>query len=156
TASGLIANAASSAALDNANAVGTLSGRAGTTFAFTNASGLTVGAVPAVLGVGSQSDLATTAGDVRLRTTTGNLVLASNVCAGVSAASCASTIGGNNAALVAAAGSVSESGGFVSATALTVNATTAAQTVKLDNANQVGTLAGQSGGAFQYVNAVGL
>ena len=70
-------------------------------------------------------DLATGSGDIRIRTTTGDLNLANNVSAGS---------GASNAALVATAGNASEIGGIVTAAGLIVNASGA---VTFDGNNAV-------------------
>jgi hypothetical protein len=155
TANELIANAGGSVALDNGNLVNSLSGRAGTTFAFTNAQALILAQVPAVLGVGPQSDVITTAGDIRIRTTTGGLTLSAtgNVCAGVSAQNCANAAN-NNAALVAAGNALETGGGFVKAVDLIVNAS---GSVTFDaGPNQVTRLSGRAGTTFAFTNATAL
>jgi filamentous hemagglutinin family protein len=135
--------------LDKNNLVGTLTGQSGGTFQFTDvaASGLTIGSAT-ILGIGPQSNVVTRAGDIRIREQNGNMTLAANVCAGGTA--CAG-VGAKNAALVTTSGSITETGGgIVSAANLIANGAT---TVTLDNANQVGTLAGQSVGTFRFTNA---
>ena len=142
----LIADASGFVALDNANIVNFLSGRAGTSFAFTNAQTLTLDHVPPVLGIPEplgQSDVITTVGDIRIRTTAGNLTLTAsgNVNAGGG--------GANNAALVAA-GNLSETGGIVTANGLIANA---GGNVGLDGGNFVNSLSGRSGTSFAFTNA---
>jgi hypothetical protein len=71
----------------SANAVGTLAGAAGGSFAFLNSSALTVGTVPSVVDVASQSGItasSTTAGDVLVQTNNvgQSLTLAGNITAG--------------------------------------------------------------------------
>src|SRR5258707_1186110 len=83
-----------------------MSGRAGTTFQFKNATALDIGGVRTVIDVGPQSDVRTVAGDIRIQTNTGNLRLiddgagTGNMCAG----SDCTTAALNNAALVALSG----------------------------------------------------
>ena len=91
---------------------------------------------PGVTGV------ATTAGDIRIRTNSGDLTLAANVNAGNKA---------NNAALVAA-GNLTETGGAtITANELTANAGAG---IAANSLNSVGTLTGTAaGGSFSFTNA---
>jgi filamentous hemagglutinin family protein len=145
-ASGLIVNASGAVTFDTGpNAVGTLSGRSFGAFQFTNTSLMTVGTVPAVADVGTQSGVSAQ-GEVRIRTNTGDLVLASGVTAEIPSASPIL----QNAALVATAGNITETTGVVTASGLILNA---GGSVIFDVPNAVGTLTGRAGAAFQFVNA---
>jgi hypothetical protein len=126
--------------LDNSNNVaGVLAGSSTGVFRFINASGLTVGTVAAAPNAEDPSALfpvvagvATSAGDIRIRTNTGDLTLAADVSAGS---------GATNAALVATTGNVTQTAGVVTASGLTVDAALAAT---LNGLNQVATLAGKA------------
>jgi filamentous hemagglutinin family protein len=94
-ASGLIVDAAGNVAfgtqetgnavvLGNPNAVGTVAGSAGGAFGFLNAAALTIGTVPSVLDVATQSGISASAGDVLIQTNGAGqqLTLAGNISAG--------------------------------------------------------------------------
>src|SRR5262249_25509266 len=120
TASGLIVNSGGAVTLDSPNAVTTLSGASIGAFRFVNGSTLTVGSVPAVLDVASQSGIATE-GVVRIRANTGDVVLASGLGAGVcpsAITTCDAPLPPQPAAVVATAGNVTETTGFVTASDL--------------------------------------
>ena len=134
---------------DSNNVVGVLAGSSTGVFRFINASGLTVGTVAAASNTEDPSALfpvvagvATSAGDIRIRTNTGDLTLAADVSAGS---------GATNAALVATTGNVTQTAGVVTASGLTVDAALAAT---LNGLNQVATLAGKAtSSSFTFTDA---
>jgi len=62
-----------------------LAGTSSGAFRFTNTAALTIGTVPPVSDVGTLSGITTSAGDIRVRTTAGDLTVASAVSAGAGA-----------------------------------------------------------------------
>jgi hypothetical protein len=139
--------------LDNSNLIAVLAGNSTGVFQFTNASGLTVGTVSAASNTEDPSSLfpsvagvATSAGDIRIRTNTGDLTLAANVNAGN---------GTTNAALVATAGNLTETGGTtITAQGLIAKAGAG---ITAGSGNAVRTLTGSAGGgSFSFTNAQAL
>jgi len=151
----LILSSAGTVVFNDANTVTTLAGQSAGAFQFVNANVLTIGSVAgsnaSFPGGGSASfaaasGVSTTAGDVRLRTNSGDLLLAKNVGAGN---------GSNNVALVSTTGNVTESNGaIVTASGLIIDA---AGNATFASANNVATLAGRATtGSILFTDTRGL
>ena len=151
TSSALILNAGGAVTFDGSNAVSTLAGASVGAFRFVNGNALTVGTVPQVVDVPLQSGVVTEAA-LRVRTNSGDLVLASGVVAGgcpSAVTTCDAQPPPQPAALVATAGSVRETTGSVSASGLIANT---GGGVTLNNSNSVTAVSGTAGTSFELVN----
>jgi filamentous hemagglutinin family protein len=152
SASALIVNASGTAVnLDGVNAVSTLAGASAGTFQFVNGNALTVGSVPAVLDVASQSGVLAL-GATRIRANSGDLALASEIVTGgcpTIVTTCDAPSLPQPAALVATTGNATETTGTVTASELIV---TAGGGVTFNNQNSVTALSGTAGTSFQFVN----